>query len=109
MCHQQITVNNILIESQEVKNQYIEHEKKITLYNLDKRIVVGRELNNNVVVEFNCRQLTNENIKFLFQLHEILADSGELGSMEYDIFKLKINSLQTYEKNLIKTDSNLYL
>jgi hypothetical protein len=31
----------------------------------------------------------------------MLKDSGEVGEMEYDIFKFNINSLKTYEKELI--------
>jgi len=39
----------------------------------------------------------------------MLQDSGEVGEMEFDIFKLYINSLQTYEDKLIVCKSNLYL
>jgi hypothetical protein len=34
-------------------------------------------------------------------LSEILKESGEVGEMELEIFKLNINSLKTYEKDLI--------
>jgi hypothetical protein len=34
-------------------------------------------------------------------LSEILKESGEVGEMELEIFKLHINSLKTYEKELI--------
>ena len=37
----------------------------------------------------------------IVNLAEMLKDSGEIGEMEYDIFKFKINSLETYEKDLI--------
>jgi hypothetical protein len=31
----------------------------------------------------------------------MLKDSGEVGEMEYDIFKFNIKSLNTYEKEII--------
>jgi len=34
-------------------------------------------------------------------LSEMLKDSGEVGEMEYDIFKFNIKSLNTYEKEII--------
>jgi hypothetical protein len=34
-------------------------------------------------------------------LSEILKQSGEVGEMEYDIFKFNITSLKTYERELI--------
>ena len=34
-------------------------------------------------------------------LSEILKESGEIGVMEYEIFKFHIKSLKTYEKDLI--------
>ena len=39
---------------------------------------------------------------FLTQLSDIIEDSGQVGKMEYDIFKIDIRSLQTYEHDLIK-------
>jgi GT2 family glycosyltransferase len=57
---------------------------------------------NDIVVEFDANLLTNENIQFIFQLPSILKDSGELCDMEWDIFKIKINSLKEYQNDLIK-------
>ena len=42
------------------------------------------------------------NFEFIGKLSEILKESGEVGHMEYDIFDIQINSLETYEKDLIK-------
>ena len=55
----------------------------------------------NIVVEFDAKQLTADNFQILVNLSEIIRDSGEIGNMELDIFKLNINSLNTYEKDLI--------
>jgi len=35
----------------------------------------------------------------------MIKDSGDLGEMEYDIFKFNIKSLKTYEKELIVCES----
>jgi glycosyltransferase involved in cell wall biosynthesis len=54
-----------------------------------------------VTVSFDCKQLNSNNFQVLVNLSEMLNDSGEIGHMKYDIFTLHINSLQTYEKDLI--------
>jgi hypothetical protein len=60
------------------------------------------ELVNDVIVEFDAKRLTNENIQFIFQLPSILRDSGQIGKMEWDIFKITINSLKEHQNDLIK-------
>lgn len=60
------------------------------------------ELVNDVIVEFDANRLTNENIQFIFQLPSILRDSGQIGKMEWGIFKITINSLKEYQNDLIK-------
>ena len=59
-----------------------------------------------VCVEFDCRKLTSDNFQIIVNLSEIIQESGELGVMEYDIFKFYINSLETYEKNLVVCKTN---
>ena len=46
-------------------------------------------------------KLTPQNFQILVNLSEILQESGEVGVMELEIFKFYINSLKTYEKDLI--------
>ena len=41
-------------------------------------------------------------IEFLNKLSDIIADSAEVGTMEYDIFRFKINSIHSIEKQLIR-------
>ena len=48
------------------------------------------------------KQLNANNFQILVELSSILKESGEVGHMEYDIFTFHINSLKTYEKDLIK-------
>jgi len=83
-------------------NKYIEKEQKDTQFDLSKRIHSDHiEPTNNVIVKFDCRFLTSNNFPILMNLSEMLQDSGELGEMEYDIFKFHIKSLDSYEKDLI--------
>ena len=62
-----------------------------------------------ILVEFDCGELNNNNFQIIVNLAKMLQDSGEVGEMEFDIFKFYINSLQTYEDKLIVCKSNLYL
>ena len=57
-------------------------------------------------MEFNAEQLNNENFQVLVNLSKMLQDSGDIGVMEYDIFKFYIKSLDTYEKNLVVCKTN---
>jgi hypothetical protein len=38
----------------------------------------------------------------------MLEDSGQIGEMEYDIFKIKVNRLIDYKNNLINTENVWY-
>jgi glycosyltransferase involved in cell wall biosynthesis len=83
-------------------NQYIKEEQPNTAFNLSKKIHSQHtEPKNDVVVEVDCKQLNSSNFQILVELSSILKESGEVGEMEYEIFKFKINSLKTYEKSLI--------
>ena len=84
-------------------NDYIKKEQPDTQFDLSKKIHSQHiEPKNDVVVEFDCNQLTPQNFQIIVNLSEILKESGEVGKMEYDIFKFDIKSLTTYEKDLIK-------
>ena len=54
-----------------------------------------------MIVKFNCRFLTPQNFQILVNLSDILKESGEVGEMELEIFRVSIRSLDTYEKGLI--------
>ena len=83
-------------------NKYIEEEQKDTQFNLSKKIHSDRiKPKNNVIVKFDCNKLNQDNFQIITNLSEILKESGEVGEMELDIFKLNIKSLKTYEKDLI--------
>ena len=90
---------------QHMMEMYIHDEQLNTYTNLSEKLHnINNEKNNDILVEFDGSKLNNDNFQFLTKLPWVLQDSGELGEMEYDIFKITINSLKTYEKELIKND-----
>ena len=83
-------------------NKYIKEEQKNTQFDLSNKIHSDRiKQKNNVIVKFDCNELNQDNFQIIVNLSEILQESGDVGEMELGIFKLNINSLKTYEKDLI--------
>ena len=88
---------------------YIRDEQSNTTRNLKEKVQpLTNEKNNDILVEFDSVKLTNESFNFLTQLPMILKDSGEIGEMEYDIFKITINSLKTYNEDLIVNEDTMF-
>ena len=56
---------------------------------------------NDIIVEFDAKQLNSDNFQIIVNMSDILDDSGETGKMEFEIFKFDIKSMETYEKDLI--------
>lgn len=90
-------------------SEYIKEEQPNTKLNLNERIFMYGNSKiskvHDICVEFDCRNLNSENFQIIVNLSKMLQDSGEVGEMEFGIFKLYINSLQTYEKELIICES----
>jgi len=59
------------------------------------------EPKNDIVVRFDANKLNVSNFQVIVKLSDILKDSGEVGEMEFEIFKFNIKSMKTYEKELI--------
>ena len=92
---------------------YYDEEQKNTKFDLLKR-VVSIEHNNpmeyeDIVVEFNWKDLTNNSYQLLQQLHYIIGDSGEIGKFNLDIFAITINSLEQYQNKLINLADLWYI
>ena len=92
-------------------HDYVKEEQPNTKYDLDEKIKMygylkPEDLNHDVVVTFDCNDLNANNFQIIVNLSEILQQSGEVGEMEYDIFKFYIKSLETYEKNLVVCKTN---
>jgi GT2 family glycosyltransferase len=81
---------------------YVEMEQANTSFDLSKRVKNIKDTPaENIIIEFDATQLNNTNFQLIQQLPEIIHDSGEIGEFELDIFKITINSLETYEHTLI--------
>lgn len=85
---------------------YIESEQPNTKFDLLTR-VLNTSLNdpyneNDIVVEFDATQLTNQNFTILQQLPDILYNQGEPGKFTIEVFDLSITSLTEYQNDLIK-------
>jgi GT2 family glycosyltransferase len=93
-----------------LESYYYDVEQKNTSYDLKKRVLsikyndpVGE---NDIIVEFDGTQLTNNSFDILQQLPDIITESGEIGTFELDIFKITINNLESFEKDLIFIPNN---
>ena len=80
--------------------QYIKEEQPNTKFNLKERL--SGKLDNDIIVEFDVNKLNQEGYEMLIMLPEIIKDSGKIGEFTLGIFEIKIKSLNTYEKELIK-------
>jgi len=81
---------------------YVEMEQANTKFDLSKRVKNIKDTpTENIIIEFDATQLNNNNFQLIQQLSEIIHDSREIGEFELDIFKITINSLETYEHTLI--------
>jgi GT2 family glycosyltransferase len=82
---------------------YVEREQENTKFDLSKRVLTIEHndplLENDIIVEFDARQLTQQSFNIIQQLSDIIKESGEIGSFELDIFKIHIYNLKT--ENLI--------
>ena len=82
---------------------YIELEQENTKFDLSKRVLTIENndplLENDIIVEFDAKQFTQQSFNIIQQLSEIIKESGEVGEFGLDIFKIHINSLKT--ENLI--------
>jgi glycosyltransferase involved in cell wall biosynthesis len=89
---------------------YYENGHKNTSYDLKKRILNTKyndpQGENDIIVEFDIKQFTQQSYNIMQQLPEIIKESGEVGSFELDIFKITINNLTEYQNDLICLKNN---
>jgi len=91
-------------------NDYIKFNQPNTKFNLTKRIQsINTDKTNDIIIEFDAKQLNQENFSFLTtQLTDVIIESGEVGTLEYDIFKFTINQLNPLQNRLITTTDPHY-
>lgn len=90
-------------------SRYIAAEQKNTKFDLVKKLKTYEEpKTNDVLVTFDGNKMTNQSFEFFNMLQMMLEDSGAVGELEYDIFKLKINRLVDYKQNLVNVNDDTY-
>ena len=86
--------------------KYITLEQPNTKFDLRKRCHTltdtDRYFYDDIVVEINGKQFTQQDFDIIQNLSAIIQDSGELGTFMLGNLKITIVSMQTYEKDLIK-------
>jgi glycosyltransferase involved in cell wall biosynthesis len=90
---------------QVITDSYREKEQSNTRFDLSKRVLT-LEYNdpkgeNDIIVEFDARNFTQQSFQIIQQLPEIIKQSGEVGEFELDIFKITIHSMTEYQNDLI--------
>ena len=92
------------------KYDYIKTEQPNTIIDLTKRVLYIKENDpigeNDIVVEFDATQLTQTSIEILQKLPEIITETNSTGTFGIDCFTITINSIETYEHNLIYNNGN---
>ena len=87
--------------------KYADQEQENTLFDLSKRVKpFYEEKTNDIIVEFDAKEFTPQQFNIISHLPEILSDDDELevGEFNVGIFKITINKIKTYEKELIKCE-----
>ena len=82
---------------------YYELEQPHTKIDLKNKLKITKHTtpDNDIVVEFDAKQLNKESFSLIPQLSEIITESGEIGEFELDIFKISIYAMTTYEHDLV--------
>ena len=96
--------DGMFIDNESLVEHYIKEEQPNTQFDLTKRLT--EKLDNDIIVDFDLSKLNQEEFEMLIILPEIIKDSGKVGEFTIGIFNIKINKIQTYEKELIKRNTN---
>ena len=89
-------------------HDYIEMEQENTSYDLRKRVLMINENypegENDVVVVFDGNRVTQQTFELLQHMSDIITGTNDTGEFEIDCLTIIVNSLETYEHNLIKVE-----
>jgi hypothetical protein len=94
-----------------MRETYIQHEEQTSKFKIGRKLrdINATERLNNIILEFDAKDWKPEHYKFIENLMFMIEDSGEVGDLEYDIFKIHINSMESYESKLIDADDPWYV
>jgi hypothetical protein len=84
--------------------KYIQIEQPNTRYDLSNRLksIKKDEFTNDVLVEFDGSLFGNNHFNFVSNLSDVITETNDVGEFEFDIFKIKINRVRSFENELIK-------
>jgi GT2 family glycosyltransferase len=87
-------------------NYNVVYKKKLKLINnspeLENTLNIWFNGGENIIVEVDGDKFTQEDYYYIQQLNDIIKDSGEIGEFELGNLKIRINSLESFEQELIK-------
>lgn len=87
-------------------SDYITYQKQESLktsFDLQNRVrILESAKTNEILVTIDGTSFNQQDFQILNQLPEIIQDNGEIGEFELGNLKIKINSLNEYQKDLIK-------
>ena len=103
--------DTLYIESPSYIEKYIKEEQIQSKFDIKKRVVLFTNDNrNDIMIEFDAKEFNgNNHMEFIKQIPLIVKDSGEIGTMKYDIFTFDISKIESIEKILIHADNPLYI
>lgn len=89
--------------------EYVASEQPNTKFNLSERVKqFNAPKTNQILIYFDGTQFTNNHVPLLYQFPEIIANSGQIGTFELDIFKLDISGMDRLDYQLIHNHSQYY-
>ena len=92
--------STIYIDNDRLK--YITLEQPKTSFNLSEKVLpYDNEKQNEILVEINGDKFTQQDFQIIQQLSSIIQDSGEIGNFKLSNLLIIINSLKTYESELV--------
>lgn len=93
-----------------IEAAYLETEQPKSKFNLKKKFktIKHDSKENDIIVEFDAKNITQQSYELIQQLSQIIGQSGEIGEFELDIFRITIKALTTYEQKFIDNSTSYY-
>jgi hypothetical protein len=89
--------------------EYTIAEQNNTKFNLSERIKqYNAPKTNQILIYFDGAKFTNSHVDLLYQIPEIITNSGAIGTFELDIFKFDISGMDRLDHQLIHNSSQYY-
>lgn len=83
-------------------NSYVAVEQQNTNFNLSERIKsIEHNVNNDVVVELDCNKITQEDVKIITNLGEIVSENNDIGKFSVENLIITVNKINDKSKDLI--------